>query len=219
MTAKNIDTKREEFRKYLEKEGVLESLTKALVALYEEPDKPSDALAFVRNNFAATELHTLKAQMENLTQDNEQLKAKVATLEKEKAELLGKVQNLENLQKQNDAAAVESSKPEDVENKEVPEPMEEPKDELKTSEVPAEAATEAQTDVQESSDAPPPAAEVVAEKPEEPKDKDMDETEKPAEASEPEKVTSGEEAKPSEAMETDPPAPESVPEQEKSTES
>ena len=28
---KNIDTKREEFRKYLEKEGVLESLTKALV--------------------------------------------------------------------------------------------------------------------------------------------------------------------------------------------
>ena len=118
------------------------------MALYEEPDKPSDALAFVRNNFAATELHTLKAQMENLTQDNEQLKAKVATLEKEKAELLGKVQNLENLQKQNDAAAVESSKPEDVENKEVPEPMEEPKDELKTSEVPAEAATEAQTDVQ-----------------------------------------------------------------------
>ena len=48
------------------------------MALYEEPDKPSDALAFVRNNFAATELHTLKAQMENLTQDNEQLKAKVA---------------------------------------------------------------------------------------------------------------------------------------------
>lgn len=47
----------------------------------------------------------------------------------------------------------------------------------------------------------------------------MDETEKPAEASEPEKVTSGEQAKPSEAMETDPPAPESVPEQEKSTES
>ena len=33
MTAKNIDTKREEFRKYLEKEGVLESLTKALVII------------------------------------------------------------------------------------------------------------------------------------------------------------------------------------------
>lgn len=27
----NMDTKREEFRKYLEKEGILESLTKALV--------------------------------------------------------------------------------------------------------------------------------------------------------------------------------------------
>ena len=29
-----IDAKREEFRKYLEKEGVLESLTKALVRKY-----------------------------------------------------------------------------------------------------------------------------------------------------------------------------------------
>merc|ERR1711997_513508 len=134
----NIDTKREEFRKYLEKEGVLESLTKALVALYEEPDKPSDALAFVRNNFAATELHSLKAQMENLTQENEQLKSMVASLEKDKAELQGKVQNLENLQKQSEAvaaAAVESPKSEDVENKEVQDPMEEPK----TSEVAAEA--------------------------------------------------------------------------------
>ncbi len=73
-----IDAKREEFRKYLEKEGVLESLTKTLVrtfltlisinlnckcyimmallcsqvALYEEPEKPQDPLGFVKNNFA-----------------------------------------------------------------------------------------------------------------------------------------------------------------------
>jgi len=217
MTAKNIDTKREEFRKYLEKEGVLESLTKALVALYEEPDKPSDALAFVRNNFAATELHSLKAQMENLTQENEQLKSMVASLEKDKAELQGKVQNLENLQKQNEsvaAAAVESPKSEDVENKEVQEPMEEPK----TSEVAAEAVPEVQNDAQESSDAPA-AVEVVAEKPDEPKDKEMDEGEKPAEASEPEKATSVEDTKASDAMETDPPAPDPVPDQEKAAES
>lgn len=218
MTAKNIDTKREEFRKYLEKEGVLESLTKALVALYEEPDKPSDALAFVRNNFAATELHSLKAQMENMTQENEQLKTMVASLEKDKAELQGKVQNLENLQKQNDATAVESPKSEEVEKKEVQaEPMEEPKEESKTSEVAAESGTETQNDAQESTDAPA-AAEVVAEKPEEPKDKEMDETEKPAEP-ETEKAAIDEDAKPSEAMETDPPAPDPVPDQEKATES
>ena len=141
-TAKNIDTKREEFRKYLEKEGVLESLTKALVnwfcyfwildykfyifnfsllfqvALYEEPDKPSDALAFVRNNFASSELTTLKAQLENLTQENEQLKSKVTSLEKAKSELESKVQNLENLQKQSETgnsvpnASVSSPQPE-----------------------------------------------------------------------------------------------------------
>lgn len=36
--------KREEFRKYLEKNGVLDALTKVLVNLYEEVDKPKDAL-------------------------------------------------------------------------------------------------------------------------------------------------------------------------------
>ena len=71
---------------------------------------------------------------------------------------------------------------------------------------------------QESSDAPA-AAEVVAEKPDEPKDKEMDEGEKPAEASEPEKATSVEDTKASDAMETDPPAPDPVPDQEKATES
>ena len=109
MTTKNIKTKREKFREYLGKEGILESLTKALVALYEEPYKPTDALAFVRNKFA---LYSMKVQIENLTQENEQLRTKVTSLKKEKAEIQGKVQNLENLQKQSDATAVESFKPE-----------------------------------------------------------------------------------------------------------
>lgn len=38
--------KREEFRRYLEKTGVMDALTKGLVSLYEEPDKPSDALQY-----------------------------------------------------------------------------------------------------------------------------------------------------------------------------
>ena len=36
--------KREEFRKYLEKGGVMDALTNVLVNLYEEPEKPEDAL-------------------------------------------------------------------------------------------------------------------------------------------------------------------------------
>lgn len=38
--------KREEFRRYLEKTGVMDALTKVLVALYEEPDKPENAIEY-----------------------------------------------------------------------------------------------------------------------------------------------------------------------------
>ena len=34
------DSKKEEFRKYLEKSGVIDALTKVLVGLYEEPERP-----------------------------------------------------------------------------------------------------------------------------------------------------------------------------------
>merc|ERR1712193_235324 len=90
-----IDARREEFRKYLEKEGILESLTKVLVALYEEPDKPSDALSFVRNNFASSEMQTMRAQVDNLTKENEQLKTKITTLETDKTALEKKISEME----------------------------------------------------------------------------------------------------------------------------
>ena len=47
---KPADSKKEEFRKYLEKAGVLDALTKTLVCLYEEPEKPNNALDFLRKN-------------------------------------------------------------------------------------------------------------------------------------------------------------------------
>lgn len=37
------DSKKEEFRKYLEKSGVIDALTKVLVGLYEEPERPGTA--------------------------------------------------------------------------------------------------------------------------------------------------------------------------------
>ncbi|WOL19651.1 C-Myc-binding protein [Canna indica] len=42
------EAKKEAFRKYLESSGVLDALTKVLVALYEENDKPSSAVEFVQ---------------------------------------------------------------------------------------------------------------------------------------------------------------------------
>ncbi|EEH58796.1 uncharacterized protein MICPUCDRAFT_55992 [Micromonas pusilla CCMP1545] len=38
------EQKKEAFRKYLESAGVIDSLTKVLVSLYEEPDKPATAI-------------------------------------------------------------------------------------------------------------------------------------------------------------------------------
>ena len=46
-----------------------------------------DALLFVRNNLAGSEMQNMISQLENLTKENEQLKTKVSTLEKNKASL------------------------------------------------------------------------------------------------------------------------------------
>lgn len=44
MSFQTADQKKEDFRKYLEKSGVIDQLTRVLVGLYEEPEKPSNAI-------------------------------------------------------------------------------------------------------------------------------------------------------------------------------
>ncbi|XP_035685990.1 c-Myc-binding protein-like [Branchiostoma floridae] len=87
------DSKREEFRKYLEKAGVLDALTKVLVGLYEEPDKPNNALDFLRQHLGASspetadveglrlELSEARQKVEQLSEENAELKAKLAQYE------------------------------------------------------------------------------------------------------------------------------------------
>lgn len=41
---KTLEAKKDEFRAYLEKTGVVDQLTKVLVSLYEETDKPNNPL-------------------------------------------------------------------------------------------------------------------------------------------------------------------------------
>ncbi|XP_023229305.1 c-Myc-binding protein-like isoform X2 [Centruroides sculpturatus] len=71
-----VDSKREEFRKYLEKAGVLDVITKALVELLEAKDRPSDAMEFLRQQLAAANPHAneISALQDELTKTNEQLK-------------------------------------------------------------------------------------------------------------------------------------------------
>ncbi|KAJ0982384.1 hypothetical protein J5N97_010639 [Dioscorea zingiberensis] len=63
------EAKKEAFRKYLESSGVLDALTKVLVALYEESDKPSSALEFIQQKLGGpsiSEYEKLHAEKSDL---------------------------------------------------------------------------------------------------------------------------------------------------------
>jgi len=90
-----MDVKREEFRKYLEKEGVLEYLTKQLVRLYEEADKPANALDYLKNNFNSKDNEVVQLKIANLEKEKRQDKETIEKLKSEKSELEKKVRQLE----------------------------------------------------------------------------------------------------------------------------
>ena len=87
------ESKREEFRKYLEKEGVLDALTKILVVLYEEPEKPINALDFMKSHLHSgppessdveqlrLELQELRTKHDALAEENVGLKEKLQQYE------------------------------------------------------------------------------------------------------------------------------------------
>jgi len=90
---KAADSKREEFRKYLEKAGVMDALTKILVGLYEEPEKPNNAIDFLKQHLGVDapqtadvealklEVTELRQQVEKLTEENTDLKQKLTAQE------------------------------------------------------------------------------------------------------------------------------------------
>jgi len=92
---KAADSKREEFRKYLEKAGVMDVLTKVLVGLYEEPEKPNNAVDFLRQHLGSNppetadvealklEVTELRQKLEKLTEENAELKQKLSEQEQQ----------------------------------------------------------------------------------------------------------------------------------------
>ena len=96
MTSKmSQEAKKDEFRKYLDKAGVLELLTKSLVQLYEvifffqsyvfyvysliqEPDKPGDAVNYLKNTVGGTPED--KNTIDQLRTENSDLRAKVGCI-------------------------------------------------------------------------------------------------------------------------------------------
>ncbi|KAL0961955.1 hypothetical protein UPYG_G00333860 [Umbra pygmaea] len=89
------ESKREQFRRYLEKAGVIDSLTNVLVALYEEPEKPNNALDFLKDHLGVAgaepmdtealhlELSELQQKCDLLTEENRDLRHRLQQYEPE----------------------------------------------------------------------------------------------------------------------------------------
>ncbi|GAB4836039.1 hypothetical protein Ancab_000956 [Ancistrocladus abbreviatus] len=63
------EAKKEAFRKYLDSSGVLDALTKVLVALYEQNDRPTSPIEFIQQKLGGptvSEFEKLQAEMSNL---------------------------------------------------------------------------------------------------------------------------------------------------------
>jgi hypothetical protein len=79
-TGPNSDySKKEEFRRYLEKTGVLDAFTKVLVGLYEEPERPINAVDYIKRYLGAPP----NIDVEGLRRENESLKAQLETLRRQ----------------------------------------------------------------------------------------------------------------------------------------
>ncbi|KAJ8405037.1 hypothetical protein AAFF_G00329580 [Aldrovandia affinis] len=87
------ESKREQFRRYLEKAGVLDSLTSVLIALYEENEKPNNALDFLKQHLGVAspepaegealrlELADLRQKHDLLVEENKDLKNRLLKYE------------------------------------------------------------------------------------------------------------------------------------------
>ena len=157
------DAKKEEFKKYLEKAGVLEVLTKSLVSLYEEPDKPGDAVNYLKKSVGGTDND--KAEIDRLQSENTDLKSKVsdylswsplvlistfkiAAMEEKQAALEAKLAGLEKTPAGETETAPVSMEESVEAPASVPTPTPAPAEEVKAPEPPAveEAASEVNTE-------------------------------------------------------------------------
>ena len=86
MSVQTTEQKKEEFRKYLERAGVIDNLTKVLVGLYEEPEKPGNAIEFIKKCLGApsdTDVESLKAENEDLRRQNAELEKRIQELQRD----------------------------------------------------------------------------------------------------------------------------------------
>ncbi|ODN00141.1 C-Myc-binding protein [Orchesella cincta] len=94
MASLKPQSKREEFRRYLEKAGVMDALIRVLVGLYEEPERPSNAIEYFLERLGAGV--PLKAELEALQNEISDLQRKVHDLEDENDRLRKRLDSFDN---------------------------------------------------------------------------------------------------------------------------
>merc|ERR1711970_972321 len=90
MSYETADSQKEEFRKYLEKNGIISQLTRVLVGLYEEPERPANAIDYIKKYLGAptgVDVEELRAENEELKRHNADLKTQVEGLRAQLQEL------------------------------------------------------------------------------------------------------------------------------------
>ncbi|KAF2352151.1 hypothetical protein FHG87_017094 [Trinorchestia longiramus] len=80
-----MDSDREKFRSYVQKSGIMSTLTGILVKLYEQPQKPDDPLGFIRkelekSSFDAETIKTLEEKVARLEAEKQELEEQLKSL-------------------------------------------------------------------------------------------------------------------------------------------
>lgn len=94
MSYETQDSQKEDFRRYLEKSGVISQLTRVLVGLYEEADKPTQAIDYVKKHLGAPS----GIDVEDIKAENEELKKRNVELQKQVDSCIAQIEALKKEQ-------------------------------------------------------------------------------------------------------------------------
>jgi hypothetical protein len=85
-TSSSLEAKTDRFTQYLDRSTAVDLISKALVALYEQPQKPEDPISFIRSFIGGTVLEDIAAtqrEVAELRERNEKLEKEVEGMRKE----------------------------------------------------------------------------------------------------------------------------------------